>query len=151
MQLSFTEYELKKIPQTGRGRHLPDGHTFLSGTFEKEGEKNKVLVYFESITEEKKLFNNCELLLEGDFIEGDTTTPPCMVLTRVLSARLNEDLPLADLSIHDRLMATGLIHEFKQCFRRDKIRAREILKILGVSENYAEEILLRNSYILPFV
>ena len=116
-----------------------------------ESTQKQVYVFFENTTEEKKLFENCTIQLDGDFIESSTAAPHHLVQASVVTNKLNDDLPLENLTIHERLMATGLIHEFKKCFRKDKMRAREILKVLGVSEEYAEEILLRNSYILPFV
>ena len=127
------------------------GHKYITGTMIIKGVKNKVHVFFDNTLEEKKLFENCEIVLEGELVASDSSSPHHLLQAKVMSIKMNCDLPLENLTIKDRLMATGLIHEFSTCFRRDKIRAREILKVLSVSESYAEEILLRNSYILPFV
>ncbi|MCP4457055.1 MAG: hypothetical protein GY816_03355 [Cytophagales bacterium] len=134
-----------------RGREMNKGHKYLVSDMDFNGAQEELYVFLRDTIEEKKLFDNCSIELEGEFIESSATSPHHLVQASVVSVKLNDDLPLENMTIHERLMATGLIHEFKKCFRKDKIRAREILKVLGVSEEYAKEILLRNSYILRFV
>jgi len=144
MVLHLTEYQIKQMEADGV-------HLYLSGVMDWDGNKKRIEVFFENSYEEKKIFNNAEIAVDGDLVESSSSESYHLVQSRVVSVKLITDFPIENLTIHDRLMATGLIHEFKKVFRRDKIRAREILKALGVSEEYAEEILLRNSYILPFV
>ncbi len=151
MRLILTDYELKKIPTNGKGKKAGDGHRYLLGSTIINNVESEILVYCENSMEEKKLFNKCTIELEGDLIESKSESPHNLVQAKIFSVRLNNDLPHDNLSIHDRLMATGLIHEFKECYRKDKIRAREILKLLGVSEEYAEDVLLKKSNILPFI
>ena len=128
---------------------IDGGHKYLLSN-SPEDPTIDLEVYFESSFEEKKLFANAELTLFGELL---TKSPEKHYLmnTIIKSVKIISDIPLEQLTIKDRLNATGLIHEFSKCFRKDKFRAMEILKAVGVSESYAEEILLRNSYILPFV
>lgn len=142
MKLKVSEFEIKKLEADGN-------HIYLKGTAEYQGLKRQVEIFFRDILEEKKVFKEAEMTLNGELIEADGGTS--FLNTEVIHATLKTDFPLDGLSIKDRLNATGLIHEFRDIFRKDKIRAREILKVVGVSEDYAEEILLRNSYILPFI
>ena len=97
--------------------------------------------------EEKKFFQNAIIVLNGEIIEADGGTS--LINSEVVEVMLDLEIPIDNMTIKDRLNASGLIHEFKLVFRKDKIRVREILKVLGVSESYTEEILLRNSYVLP--
>lgn len=142
MRLTIDDYKLKKLPGEG-------DHVFLKANAQVKGRKIALEIFFRDRLEEKKIFKNAEILLNGEFIEADGGAS--FLNAEVIRVKLKTELPLDDMSIKDRLNASGLIHEFKAVFRRDKIRAREILKVLGVSEEYAEEILLRNSYILPFL
>lgn len=140
MQLKIKEYQIKTLEAQG-------SHVFIKGRVLIDDRIREIEVFFRDRLEEKKLFDDAEITLSGELVEADGVLS--MVDAQVVGVRLLMELPLESLNIKDRLNATGLIHEFKQVFRRDKIRAKEILKVLGVKEEYAEEILLRNSYILP--
>ncbi len=124
-------------------------HIYLSGYATTDLGKEHLSVFFRDRLEEKKVFEPAELTLSGDLVRSDAGTH--LVNTHILYVRLLTDIPLDGLTIKDRLNASGLIHEFRDIYRKDKIRAMEILKVLGVSEKMAEEILLRNSYVLPFI
>ena len=142
MQVTIKDFEVKKMQ--GIGDHL-----YLLGTLNTSEGLKRIEVYFKDKLEEKKVFTSAELTLRGDLVQTEAGTH--LINASVLGARLLCEVPLADLTIKDRLNASGLIHEFRLVYRKDKIRAVEILKVLGVSEKMAEEILLRNSYILPCV
>ena len=128
---------------------IDGGHKYLISTSPVNSAAD-LEVYFESAFEEKKLFTNAEISLSGELLTK-SSEKHYLMNTIIRSVKIISDIPLDQLTIKDRLNATGLIHEFSKCFRKDKFRAMEILKAVGVSESYAEEILLRNSYILPFV
>lgn len=140
MRIKISDYQLKKLEALG-------SHTFIKGKVSLNGKIRSIEIFFRDRLEEKKLFEEAIITIDGDLVEADGGLN--MVEASVANVELKLEIPLDSLSIKDRLNATGLIHEFKEIFRRDKIRAREILMVLGVSEEYAEEILLRNSYILP--
>jgi len=142
MEVKISDFEVKKMK--GSGQHL-----YLSGTVHSPAGTEEMDIYFRDRLEEKKVFSPAELTLSGERIQSDTGI--LFINAAVVHVRLQCEVPLADLTIKDRLNASGLIHEFRVVYRRDKIRAVEILKVLGVSEKMAEEILLRNSYILPFI
>ncbi len=142
MRLKITEFQTKTLNASG-------DHIYLKAVATIRGGKRHVEIFLRDRLEEKKIFENAEILLNGDLIEADGGSS--IVNAEIVSVHLKTDIPLEDLSIKDRLNASGLIHEFRDVYRKDKIRAREILKVIGVSEEYAEEILLRNSYILPFI
>lgn len=142
MRLQITDYQAKTLKANG-------DHLYLKAIATFGGVKKRVEIFFRDRLEEKKIFENAEILLNGELVEADGGSS--IVNAEIISVKLKTELPLENLSIKDRLNASGLIHEFREVYRRDKIRAREILKVVGVSEEYAEEILLRNSYILPFI
>lgn len=137
--LITTQYSIQKLPADG-------GHIFLRAQFPDKGAAE---VFFRDRLEEKKVFDRAEMTLQGEWIPADGGNH--LIHTHVVRVHLLTDIPLQDLSIKDRLHASGLIHEFRDIFRKDKMRAMEILKVLGVPEKFAEEILLRNSYVLPFI
>ncbi len=140
MRIKISDYQLKKL-------EAPGSHTFIKGKVSLNGKIRSIEIFFRDRLEEKKLFEEATITIDGELVEADGGLN--MVEASVANVELKLEIPLDSLSIKDRLNASGLIHEFKEIFRRDKIRAREILMVLGVSEEYAEEILLRNSYILP--
>ncbi len=140
MRIKISDYQLKKLEAQG-------SHTFIKGKVSLNGNIRSIEIFFRDRLQEKKLFEEATITIDGELVEADGCLS--MVEASVAHVELLMEIPLDSLSIKDRLNATGLIHEFKEIFRRDKIRAREILMVLGVSEDYAEEILLRNSYILP--
>lgn len=140
MRIKISDYQLKRLEALG-------SHTFIKGKVAIEGKNRSIEIFFRDKLEEKKLFEEAEITIDGELVDADGGLN--MVEARVVNVKLLMEIPLDSLNIKDRLNATGLIHEFKEIFRRDKIRAKEILMVLGVSEEYAEEILLRNSYILP--
>lgn len=142
MRLKITEFQTKTLNASG-------DHVYLKAVATIGGGKRHVEIFFRDRLEEKKIFENAEIILNGELIEADGGSS--IVNAEIVSVKIKTDIPLEKLSIKDRLNASGLIHEFRDVYRKDKIRAREILKVIGVSEEYAEEILLRNSYILPFI
>ena len=141
MELEIRDFEVKNLEAEG-------AHIYLKAKVEINGIQQSIEVFFRDLSQEKKIFNEATMLIEGDLIEADGGTS--LLNTQVKSVKLDVELPLDQMSIKDRLYATGLIHEFRKVYRRDKIRAREILKALGLSEEYAEEILLSRKFILPF-
>lgn len=140
MRIQISDYQLKKLDAQG-------SHSYIKGVISLDGKTSPIEIFFRDRLEEKKLFEEAIITVDGELVESDGGLE--MVDSRVIHVELCLEIPLDSLSIKDRLNATGLIHEFKEIFRRDKIRAKEILMVLGVSEKYSEDILLRNSYILP--
>ena len=141
MEVEIREFDIKNLEAEGE-------HVYIKAKVEINGRKQTVDVFFRDVLQEKKIFLDSKMRLEGDLIEADGGAS--ILNARVLSIELDVELPLDQMTIKDRLNATGLIHEFRMVYRRDKIRAREILKVLGVSEEYAEDILLSRKFILPF-
>lgn len=142
MRLRISDFQTKDLNASG-------DHVYLRAIVLVNGSKRHLDIFFRDRLEEKKVFENAEILLNGELVEADGGSS--IVNAEIVDVKLKTDMPLENLSIKDRLNASGLIHEFREVHRKDKIRAREILKVVGVSEEYAEEILLRNSYILPFI
>jgi len=140
MQLIITDFKVK---------NMSGQHVYLAGSIHTDKGIEQVEVFFRDRLEEKKVFERAELTLSCDLVRSDAGTH--LVNAHILKVRLITDVPLDGLTIKDRLYATGLIHEFREIYRKDKIRAMEMLKVLGVSDKMAEEILLRNSYALPFI
>lgn len=124
----------------------PGSHKYLKGKTEA-GEK--VHVFFRDPIEERRIFENADLTITGEEVRAEDGLH--LLNAKVEEIRLHADMPLEVLSIKDRLFATGLITEFREVHKKDKYRAREILKALGVSESYAEEILISRKNLLPFV
>ncbi|MEQ9229933.1 MAG: hypothetical protein RIF46_04570 [Cyclobacteriaceae bacterium] len=147
MHIQISDYQLKKLDAQG-------SHSYIKGVISLDGKTSPIEIFFRDRLEEKKLFEEAIITVDGELVESDGGLVESdggleMVDSRVIHVELCLEIPLDSLSVKDRLNATGLIHEFKEIFRRDKIRAKEILMVLGVSEKYSEDILLRNSYILP--
>jgi hypothetical protein len=142
MQLIISDFEVKKMSSTSQ-------HIYLSGNAETDLGLEHVAVFFQDRMQEKKVFESAILTIRGDLVRTDAGTH--LVNSRIEHVQLLADIPLEGLTIKDRMNASGLIHEFREIYRKDKIRAMEILKVLGVSEKMAEEILLRNSFVLPFI
>lgn len=141
MKIEIREFEIKKLDAAG-------DHLYLKSFTEIDGTSRKIEIFFRDRLEEKKIFINSLMTIQGDLVDADGGMS--LINSRVVNVKFDQDFPLEDLSIKDRLLATGLIHEFHEVFRRDKIRAREILKVLGVEGAYAEEILLSRKFILLF-
>jgi hypothetical protein len=142
MKLSISEFEIKKLDGIG-------DHIYLVGKAHDGSNPRSVEVFFLNRMEEKKVFANAELTLVGEWVQSENQNQ--LLNASILHVRLLTDIALDSLSIKDRLNATGLIHEFRDVYKKDKYRALEILKILGVSEKFAEEMLIKNTFMLPFI
>lgn len=142
MELTISDFVVHKLA-------TPGDHIFLIGTTDFGDGPEKVQVFFLNRLEEKKVFANAELTLSGELIHSDHTIQ--LLNCSVTNVRLLTEISLDTLSIKDRLNASGLIHEFREVYRNDKYRALEILKVLGVSEKFAEEMLIKNTFMLPFI
>ena len=138
----ISDFTVKKIDSLG-------DHIYLQGKIVLDKKTEELSIFFLNKLEEKKVFNSAKLTVSGDFV---ASTHPKQLLNSVIdNVQLLTDVPLESLSLKDRLNASGLIHEFRSVYRKDKHRALEILKVLGVSEKFAEEMLIKNKFMLPFI
>ena len=142
MKLHISSIQIRELQGIG-------DHIYIKGVTVIDDVQQPVDVFFRDKKEEKKVFENSTTLVSGELIAADGGH--AVLNARILEVKLTVELPLEDMTIKDRLYATGLIHEFKDIYRKDKIRAVEILKVLGVRQEYAEDLLLRTKQVLPFL
>jgi hypothetical protein len=142
MKLKISDFEIKKIPDVS-------DHIYLLARAVVEEEMSEVEVFFQNKLEEKRVFANAELTVVGEWVRSEMRNQ--LVNSTIQKVRLLTEINLSQLSIKERLNASGLIHEFRDVYKKDKYRALEILKVLGVSAKFAEEMLIKNTYMLPFI
>jgi hypothetical protein len=138
LEIRIRSFRLKTLDTAG-------GHQYL----EAEYRGRRLTIFFKDRREEKRIFSNADLTIIGEAIEAEDGLH--LLEASVTEISLHCDIPLEPLSIKDRLYATGLINEFKDVHKKDKYRALEILKALGVSESYAEDLLISRKNVLPFI
>ena len=142
MQLVISDFKIKKLDTSG-------DHIYLEGKASIGNQDEFLQIFFLNKMEEKKVFANSEITLRGELVQ--TTSPKQLLDSTINNVQLLTEISLESLSIKDRLNASGLIHEFREVYRKDKHRALEILKVLGVNQKFAEEMLVKNTFMLPFI
>jgi hypothetical protein len=128
-RISISNFSVEIVPGTTR--------KFLKGSLEGE----PIQIFFADVLEEKKIFECSTLLLEGEFVSRQSNQPAHLLSARVVSVELHTEIPIHNLTLAERLNATGLAREFYEVKKPDPERAGEILRAIGIDEKNIRRLL----------